>query len=165
MDFNILLFLCFEAPVSQCNSTKDKGLIQFTSNEDLEQQVHISHTQVQNAEDQKVLRRTSVENSYVDLKGYVFGISSSTSVRLLYICISVMQKKLATVEKKNNKKKSTLSQINIECSFGPKQKAIAQNAEWPKNHHSPTPYKSQHQLLSPAFCCHLRKDQRIWGKR
>lgn len=64
-------------------------------------------------------------------------------------------------EKKNNKK-STLSQINIECSFGPKQKAIAQNAEWPKNHPSPTPYKFQHQLLSPAFCCHLR---RIWGKR
>lgn len=61
MDFNILLFLCFEAPASQRNSTKDKEPIQLTWNEDLEQQTHISQTQVQNAEDQKVLRRTSVE--------------------------------------------------------------------------------------------------------
>lgn len=61
MDVNIFLFLYFEDLVSQCNSIKDKDLIQLIPNEDMEQQMHISQTQPQNAEDQKVPRRTSVE--------------------------------------------------------------------------------------------------------
>lgn len=51
MDFNILLFLYFEAPVSQCKSIKNKELIHLIPNEDLEQQMHISQTLPQNAED------------------------------------------------------------------------------------------------------------------
>jgi len=68
-DFNILLFLYFEAPVSQCNSRKYKELIQLIPNEDLEQQMHISQTQPQNAEDQKVQRRTSVEEQLCKPQG------------------------------------------------------------------------------------------------
>lgn len=69
MDFNILLFLYFEAPVSQCKSIKNKELIHLIPNEDLEQQMHISQTLPQNAEDQKVLRRISVEEQLCKPQG------------------------------------------------------------------------------------------------
>lgn len=55
-----------------------------------------------------------------------------------------------------------LAQTNHhEGGFEPKQKATAQNAERPQPHSLQVP----HQLLSPVFCCHLRKGQRTRVRR
>lgn len=63
-----LFFFYFEAPVSQCNSIKDKELIKIILSKEMEQQMHISQTHLQNI-DQTVLRRTSAEEEQCKLSG------------------------------------------------------------------------------------------------
>lgn len=79
-----LFLFYFEAPVSQRNSFKHKELIKIILSKNLEQQMHLSQTHLQNV-DQNVLRRTSAEEEQCKPPGkYMWNKAISFCVATLY---------------------------------------------------------------------------------